>query len=95
LKATAIRDSVSLTYLGRSPVGDDASVTKLFVDQAGDGVPVVITGPAGAQILLAVLGASCFHVCASDLGAGLSPIGSVPTVCASEAIGSVPEFLVP
>jgi transposase len=72
-----------------------AAGDKLFVDYAGDGVPVVIDRLTGerraAQIFVAVLGASSFTYAAGDLGARLADWIS-GHVGAFEAIGGVPAL---
>ena len=88
--------------LGRPVVGDDAPVAcgrdKLFVDYAGDGVPVVIDRLTGerraAQIFVAVLGASSFTYAQATWTQGLADWIS-GHVGAFEAIGGVPALLVP
>ena len=56
---------------------------KLFVDYAGDRVPVIIDRLTGeireAQIFVAVLGASELHLCPSDVDPGGRRIGLTPT----------------
>jgi transposase len=75
-----------------------AAGDKLFVDYAGDGVPVVVDRLTGeirnAQLFVAVLGASSFTV------AQASWTQTLPDFVAShvrtfEAIGGVPQLLVP
>jgi transposase len=71
---------------------------KLFVDYAGDGVPVVVDRLTGeirkAQIFVAVLGASNFTYSEATWTQGLADwIGA--HVHAFEAIGGVPRLLVP
>lgn len=75
-----------------------AAGDKLFVDYAGDGVPVVIDRRTGerraAQIFVAVLGASSFTYAQATWTQGLADwIGG--HVGAFEAIGGVPALLVP
>ncbi|MCP1846037.1 transposase [Bradyrhizobium sp. USDA 4524] len=71
---------------------------KLFVDYAGDGVPVVIDRFTGerraAQIFVAVLGASSFTYAQATWTQGLADWIS-GHVGAFEAIGGVPALLVP
>jgi transposase len=71
---------------------------KLFVDYAGDGVPVVIDRLTGerraAQIFVAVLGASSFTYAQATWTQGLADWIS-GHVGAFEAIGGVPALLVP
>src|ERR1700752_852234 len=75
-----------------------AAGDKLFVDYAGDGVPVVIDGLPGdgraAQIFVAVLGASGFTYAQATWTQGLADWIS-GHVGAFEAIGGVPALLVP
>lgn len=75
-----------------------AAGDKLFVDYAGDGVPVMIDRRTGerraAQIFVAVLGASSFTYAQATWTQGLADwIGG--HVGAFEAIGGVPALLVP
>jgi transposase len=71
---------------------------KLFVDYAGDGVPVMIDRRTGewraAQIFVAVLGASSFTYAQATWTQGLADWIS-GHVGAFEAIGGVPGLLVP
>ena len=71
---------------------------KLFVDYAGDGVPVVIDRLTGeirmAQIFVAVLGASSFTFAKATWTQAL-PDWIDAHVRAFEAIGGVPELVVP
>jgi transposase len=75
-----------------------AAGDKLFVDYAGDGVPVVIDRRTGerrsAQIFVAVLGASSFTYAQATWTQGLADWIS-GHVGAFEAIGGVPALLVP
>src|SRR5450631_2353177 len=75
-----------------------AAGDKLFVDYAGDGVPVVIVRLTGerraAQIFVAVLGASSFTYAQVTWTQGLADWIS-GHVGALEAIGGVPALLVP
>ncbi|MDA9521201.1 integrase, partial [Bradyrhizobium sp. CCBAU 11434] len=75
-----------------------AAGDKLFVDYAGDGVPVVIDRFTGerrtAQIFVAVLGASSFTYAQATWTQGLADWIS-GHVGAFEAIGGVPALLVP
>jgi transposase len=75
-----------------------AAGDKLFVDYAGDGVPVVIDRRTGeqrsAQIFVAVLGASIFTYAQATWTQGLADWIS-GHVGAFEAIGGVPALLVP
>jgi transposase len=75
-----------------------AAGDKLFVDYAGDGVPVVIDRLTGerraAQIFVAVLGASSFTYAQATWTQGLADWIS-GHVGAFEAIGGVPALLVP
>src|SRR6202045_1867389 len=75
-----------------------AAGDKLFVDYAGDGVPVVIDRLTGerraAQIFVAVLGASSFTYAQATWTQGLADWIS-GHVGAFEAIGAVPALLVP
>ena len=75
-----------------------AAGDKLFVDYAGDGVPVVIDRLTGerraAQIFVAVLGASGFTYAQATWTQGLADWIS-GHVGAFEAIGGVPALLVP
>jgi len=75
-----------------------AAGEKLFVDYAGDGVPIVIDRLTGefrkAQIFVAVLGASNFTYAQATWTQGIADwIGS--HISALEAIGGVPALLVP
>ena len=71
---------------------------RLFVDYAGDGVPVVIDRHTGemrkAQIFVAVLGASSFTFAHASWTQTL-PDWIDAHVRALEAIGGVPELIVP
>jgi transposase len=75
-----------------------AAGEKLFVDYAGDGVPVVIDRATGemrmAQIFVAVLGASSFTFAWANWTQML-PDWIDAHVRAFEAIGGVPHLLVP
>src|SRR6266581_83880 len=75
-----------------------AAGDKLFVDYAGDGVPVLIDRLTGerrvAQIFVAVLGASSFTYAQATWTQGLADWIS-GHVGAFEAIGGVPALLVP
>ena len=75
-----------------------AAGERLFVDYAGDGVPVVIDRLTGevrmAQIFVAVLGASSFTVAKATWTQAL-PDWIAAHVRAFAAIGGVPELLVP
>ncbi|WP_025038541.1 IS21 family transposase [Bradyrhizobium sp. DOA9] len=75
-----------------------AADDKLFIDYAGDGLPVVIDRFAGeprtAQIFVAVLGASSFTYAQATWRQGLADWIS-GHVGAFEAIGGVPALLVP
>jgi transposase len=75
-----------------------AAGDKLFVDYAGDGIPVVIDRLTGerrrAQIFVAVLGASSFTYAQATWTQGLADWIS-GHVGAFEAIGGVPALLVP
>jgi len=75
-----------------------AAGDKLFVDYAGDGVPVVIDRFTGerraAQIFVAVLGASSFTYAQATWTQGLADWIS-GHVGAFDAIGGVPALLVP
>src|ERR1700758_3514182 len=75
-----------------------AAGDKLFVDYAGDGIPVVIDGLTGkrrtAQIFVAVLGASNLTYAQATWTQGLADWIS-GHVGAFEAIGGVPALLVP
>jgi transposase len=75
-----------------------AAGDKLFVDYAGDGVPVVIDRRTGerraAQIFVAVLGASSFTYAQATWTQGLADWIN-GHVGAFEAIGGVPALLVP
>jgi transposase len=77
--------------------GGDAGGDKLFVDDAGDGVPVVnrLTGEVRqAQIFVAVMGASNFTYAEATWTQRLADwIGA--HVRALEAIGGVPNLIVP
>jgi transposase len=75
-----------------------AAGERLFVDYAGDGVPVVIDRLTGeirmAQIFVAVLGASSFTFAKATWTQAL-PDWIDAHVRAFEAIGGVPELIVP
>ncbi len=75
-----------------------AAGERLFVDYAGDGVPVVIDRLTGeirmAQIFVAVLGASSFTFVKASWTQAL-PDWIAAHVRAFEAIGGVPELVVP
>ncbi len=75
-----------------------AAGERLFVDYAGDGVPVVIDRLTGeirmAQIFVAVLGASSFTFAKATWTQAL-PDWIAAHVHAFEAIGGVPELVVP
>src|SRR5271165_994528 len=75
-----------------------AAGERLFVDYAGDGVPVVIDRLTGeirvAQIFVAVLGASSFTFAKATWTQAL-PDWIAAHVRAFEAIGGVPELIVP
>jgi transposase len=75
-----------------------AAGKRLFVDYAGDGVPVVIDRLTGevrmAQIFVAVLGASSFTFAKASWTQAL-PDWIDAHVGAFEAIGGVPELVVP
>ena len=75
-----------------------AAGERLFVDYAGDGVPVVIDRLTGeirmAQIFVAVLGASSFGFAKASWTQAL-PDWIDAHVRAFEAIGGVPELVVP
>src|SRR5579859_7463214 len=75
-----------------------AAGERLFVDYAGDGVPVVTNGLTGeikeAQIFVAVLGASSFTFAHASWTQTL-PDWIDAHVRAFEAIGGVPHLLVP
>ena len=75
-----------------------AAGERLFVDYAGDGVPVVIDRLTGeirkAQIFVAVLGASSFTFAQASWTQAL-PDWIDAHVRAFEAIGGVPQLLVP
>ena len=75
-----------------------AAGERLFVDYAGDGVPVVIDRLTGeirmAQIFVAVLGASSFTFAKASWTQAL-PDWIDAHVRAFEAIGGVPELVVP
>ncbi|MGF6429944.1 transposase [Bradyrhizobium elkanii] len=75
-----------------------AAGDKLFVDYAGDGVPVVVDRLTGeqrmAQIFVAVLGASSFTYAQATWTQGLTDWISAH-VGAFAAIGGVPALLVP
>src|SRR5262245_59268190 len=84
---------LSVTMRQNHSAGD-----KLFVDYAGDGVPVVVDRLTGevrnAQIFVAVLGASSFTYAQATWTQGLadwiaSHVGAFETICA------VPELVVP
>ena len=86
---------------GRSPVTmrqTHAAGERLFVDYAGDGVPVVVDRLTGeirkAQIFVAVLGASSFTFARAGWTQAL-PDWVDAHVHAFEAIGGVPHLLVP
>jgi transposase len=75
-----------------------AAGEKLFIDYAGDGVPIVVDRLTGeirnAQIFVAVLGASNFTFAQATWTQGVADwIGSHAS--AFEAIGGVPQLLVP
>ena len=76
-----------------------AAGERLFVDYAGDGVPVVIDRLTGeirmAQIFVAVLGASSFTFAARRTWTQALPDWIDAHVRAFEAIGGVPELVVP
>src|ERR1700746_2010175 len=84
---------LSLTMRQSHAAGD-----KLFVDYAGDGIPVVIDGLTGerrtAQIFVAVLGASNLTYAQATWTQGLADWMS-GHVGAFEAIGGVPALVVP
>ena len=75
-----------------------AAGERLFVDYAGDGVPVLIDGRTGelrkAQIFVAVLGASSFTF-AHASWTQMLPDWIDAHVRALEAIGGIPELIVP
>jgi transposase len=75
-----------------------AAGERLFVDYAGDGVPVVIDRLTGeirmAQIFVAALGASSFTFAKASWTQAL-PDGIDAHVRAFQAIGGVPELVVP
>ncbi len=75
-----------------------AAGDKLFVDYAGDGVPVVVDRLTGerrmAQIFVAVLGASSFTYAQATWTQGLADWISAH-VGAFAAIGGIPALLVP
>ena len=75
-----------------------AAGERLFVDYAGDGVPVVIDRLTGevrkAQIFVAVLGASSFTFAHASWTQTL-PDWIDAHVCALTAIGGVPQLIVP
>ena len=75
-----------------------AAGERMFVDYAGDGVPVVIDRLTGeirmAQIFVAVLGASSFTFAKATWTQAL-PDWIDAHVRAFEAIGGVPELVVP
>src|SRR5271166_7096712 len=75
-----------------------AAGERLFVDYAGDGVPVVIDRLTGemrkAQIFVAVLGASSFTFAYASWTQALPDWIDAHT-CAFAAIGGVPQLLVP
>jgi transposase len=89
----AFEGRLSVTMRQSHAAGD-----KLFVDYAGDGVPVVIDRLTGewraAQIFVAVLGASSFTYAQATWTQGLADWIS-GHVGAFEAIGGVPALLVP
>ena len=89
----ALEGRLSVTMRQSHAAGD-----KLFVDYAGDGVPVVIDRLTGerraAQIFVAVLGASSFTYAQATWTQGLADWIS-GHVGAFEAIGGVPALLVP
>jgi len=71
---------------------------KLFVDYAGDTVPVIIDRLTGeirdAQIFVAVMGASSFSYAQATWTQGIADWLAVH-ICALEAIGGSPKLLVP
>jgi transposase len=71
---------------------------KLFVDYAGDTVPVIVDRLTGeireAQIFVAVMGASSFSYAQASWTQGLAD-WLVAHVGALEAIGGCPKLLVP
>ena len=75
-----------------------AAGERMFVDYAGDGVPVIIDRLTGeirmAQIFVAVLGASSFTFAKASWTQAL-PDWIAAHVRAFEAIGGVPELVVP
>ena len=85
--------TVSMTMRQTHAAGE-----RLFVDYAGDGVPVVIDRLTGeirmAQIFVAVLGASSFTFAKATWTQAL-PDWISAHVRAFEAIGGVPELVVP
>ena len=85
--------TVSMTMRQTHAAGE-----RLFVDYAGDGVPVVIDRLTGeirmAQIFVAVLGASSFTFAKATWTQAL-PDWINAHVRAFEAIGGVPELVVP
>ena len=93
----------AVPQLGGQALGHDARQThmggdKLFVDYAGDTVPVIVDRLTGetrqAQIFVAVLGASNFTYAEANWTQGLSDwIGAHTRAFA--AIGGVPRLLVP
>ncbi len=89
----ACEGRLSVTMRQAHAAGD-----KLFVDYAGDGVPVVVDRLTGerrtAQIFVAVLGASSFTYAQATWTQGLADWISAH-VGAFAAIGGVPALLVP
>ena len=89
----AFEKSLSVTMRQTHAAGE-----RLFVDYAGDGVPVVIDRLTGeirmAQIFVAVLGASSFTFAKATWTQAL-PDWIDAHVRAFEAIGGVPELVVP
>jgi transposase len=89
----AFEDRLPVTMRQNHAAGE-----KLFVDYAGDGVPVVIdrlTGEIGkAQIFVAVLGASSFTFAWATWTQGLADFVDAH-VQGFQAIGGVPALLVP
>ena len=85
--------TLSVTMRQTHPAGE-----RLFVDYAGDGVPVVIDRLTGeirmAQMFVAVLGASSFTFAKATWTQAL-PDWIDAHVRAFEAIGGVPELVVP
>ena len=86
---------------GRLPVTmrqTHAAGERLFVDYAGDGVPIVIDRLTGemrkAQIFVAVLGASSFTYARATWTQGLADWIDAHSRC-FEAIGGVPHLIVP